>query len=170
MRTVTREEAQKSTEWVHGMSAKDTRALITKMQKEQPFLQVYAAAVVERDFPDDNDADAFANLSVIVWHAMRKAAGEAFPQVSGDEIDRREAQMMELYRYAANEAEEQWHALVTAWMDGYNQRPLLEFILDALMSPENRYGVTPDGSGLIFTYLKVIVDCLDNAGAGRDLV
>ena len=52
-------------------------------------------------------------------------------------------------------------------MRDYNQRPLLEFLLDALMSPENTYGITEEGSGLIFTYLKVIVDCLDKAKPKR---
>ena len=36
-------------------------------------------------------------------------------------------------------------------------------MLDALMSPENPYAVTEEGSGMIFTYLKVIIDCLDNS-------
>jgi len=48
-------------------------------------------------------------------------------------------------------------------MKDYNQRPMLEYVLEALMSPEHPHHATTEGSGLIFTYLKIIIDCLDNA-------
>ncbi|HDP95769.1 MAG TPA: hypothetical protein ENN40_10490 [Candidatus Aminicenantes bacterium] len=57
--------------------------------------------------------------------------------------------------------------MVQAWMEDHSQRPLLEFVPDALMSPEDIYAVTKEGSGMIFTYLKVVIDCLDNAKPKR---
>ena len=74
---------------------------------------------------------------------------------------------MKLYAYSEGEAESEWPDMVVTWMEGFNQRPLLQFVLHSLMLPENPYQVTPDGSGLIFTYLKVIIDCLDNATIRR---
>jgi len=170
MRTVTREEIQASMDRVHDMTENETRKFMRRMQKEQPYMQVYVAAICERgEFTDENDADAFANLSGIVWHAMCHAAGTPLVKVKGHAIDKREEQIMQLFRYAEGEPESDWTNMVQAWMDGYNQRPLLEFVLDALNSPENPYAVTEEGSGMIFTYLKVIIDCLDNTKPKRRL-
>jgi len=164
MRAVTIDEIQTSTDFVHDMTEDETREFMAGMQLEQPYIQVYVAAICERgDFEDENDADAFANLAGIVWHAMRQAAGGPFTVVEGRDLDDCEAKVMDLLRYAEGEAESDWPDTVRAWMDGYNQQPVMEFVLEALLSPENQYGVTEEGIGLIFTHLKVIIDCLDNA-------
>lgn len=164
MRTVTHEEIRASTDAIQQMSDDETHAFMEGMVREQPYLQIYVAAICQRgDFKGDNDADAFASLAGIVWHGMRAAAGGRLRKVLGDEIDERETQMMQLFEYAEGEEEEEWPRLLELWLDGYNQRPLLEFILDMLMSPENPYDVSAEGSGLIFTYLKILVDSLDNA-------
>ncbi|MFW6151509.1 MAG: hypothetical protein ACOC6C_00880 [Verrucomicrobiota bacterium] len=168
MRTVTHEEIQASIDSVHNMTESQTRKFMLRMQKEQPYIQVYVAAICERgEFENENDADAVANLSSIVWRSMRRAAGGPLVKVKGHEIEKREEQIMQLYRYAEGEPESNWPNMVQAWMEGYNQRPLLEFVLDSLMPPENPYGVTEEGSGMIFTYVKVIIDCLDNAKPKR---
>ena len=164
MRTVTNDEIEASVDRIHGMSESDTREFATQMTKEQPILQVYIAAICERgDFTDENDMDAFANLASIVWHAMRTAAGGRLTKVKEREIDKRESKMMQLFEYAEEESDADFPRMVAAWTEDYNQRPLLEFVVETLMSPKNPYGVTPGGSGPIFTYLKVIIDCLDNA-------
>ncbi len=170
MRTVTRKEIQASMDRVHDMTENETRKFMRRMQKEQPYIQVYVAAICERrEFDDENDVDAFANLSGIIWHAMRHAAGTPLVKVKGHQIDKREEQIMQLYHYAEGEQESDWPRMLQAWMEGYNQQPLLEFVLDALNSPENPYAVTEEGSGMIFTYLKVVIDCLDSAKPKRRL-
>ena len=137
---------------------------MAQMSREQPVLQVYVAAILERgDFEDDNDKDALANLASIIWHAMRAAASGRMGKVKPKEIDRREAQMEKLFEYAKDESEADWPRLVETLFEGYPQQPLLQFALEPLMSPDNPYGVTHDGSGLIFHYVKVMIDCLDNA-------
>ena len=94
---------------------------------------------------------------------MRQAVGVCLTEVKGTEIDEREEKIMGLYEYAEGEPESDLSKLFQTWTEGYPQRPLLEFLSVALMSPENPYDVTEEGSGMIFTYLKVIVDCLDHA-------
>ena len=168
MRTVTHEELEASLDRINAMTESETRKFMARMKKEQPYILVYSAAISDRgDFEDDNDADAFLNLVCIVWHAMRRAAGGPVEKVKGHQIDKREARIMQLYEYAEGEPEADWPTMVQAWMRDYNQQPLLEFLLDALMSPENPYGITEEGSGLIFTYIRVIIDCLDNAKRRR---
>jgi hypothetical protein len=163
MRAVTRDEVRLSCNSVHGASSAETRRVMEQMSREQPFLQAYIAAICQRDdFKEPGDADAFANLATIAWHAMRSIAGGALRQVTGEELDACEARILSLYDYAQGEPEQDWGRLVEVWMQDYNQRPLLEFMLESLMSPENPYGVTPEGSGLIFTYVKAVIDCLDD--------
>jgi hypothetical protein len=164
MRIITRHEIESCREAVDGMSETETRALMERMSQEQPFLQVYIAAILERgDFTSEADMDAFASLSATVWHAMRTAAGEPLAQVGTEEIDQREAKAIEFLEYAGGESEEGWRRLVETWREGANQLAMVTFIVEMLMSPDSPYDVTPDGSGLILVYLKVIMDCLDNA-------
>jgi hypothetical protein len=123
MRTVTHEGIQASMDRVHDMTESETRKFMRRMQKEQPYIQVYVAAICERDeFEDENDADAFANLAGIVWHAMRLAAGGPLVKVKGHEIDQREEQITQLYRYAEGEPQCDWPSMMQAWMEDYNQR------------------------------------------------
>ena len=164
MRTVTAEEILDSMNVFHEMTESEARRFMERMSKEQPYIQLYIAAILDRgDFEDENDADAFADLAAIIWHVMRKAAGGRLVKIKGGEIDRREAKIIDLYEYAEDEAEEDWPDLVNSWIKGCNQRPLLEFVLNSLFSPENPYGLTSERGGMIMTYLRVIIDCLDNA-------
>lgn len=163
MRTVRHEEVEAGVNSVHEMSESDTREFMKQMMDEQPYIQVYVTAVCERgELDDENDLDAFANIASIVWHAMRKAADGKLPKVTGKAIEEQEERMTELCEYAEGELAPEWATMVASWMDGYNQRPLLEFALQALMSPENPYQVTPDGAGVIFMYVKTIIDSLDS--------
>ena len=67
MRTVAREEIQKSMEDVHRMSEEETCEFMARMQKEQPYIQVYASAICQRgDFENENDYDAFVSLVSII--------------------------------------------------------------------------------------------------------
>jgi hypothetical protein len=134
-----------------------------EMGDEQPYLQVYMAGLLEQGFERTRDADALAHLCMIVWLSMRRARNEPFPQVDGATIERIESRMMELLKYAEGEGEGNLPRLVQLWMQDYGQRSLLEFCVNALMSPENPYGISPEASGLIFLYLKVLIDCLDQA-------
>ena len=100
MRTVTHHEIQESIDKINGMSEKDTHSFMKQMSEEQPYIQIYVAAICDRgDFENENDADAFVNLVSIIWCAMRTAAGGKIHQVAGGEIDKREAQQMKLYTY-----------------------------------------------------------------------
>lgn len=164
MRTVTRVEVEASRDYVDGMSMSEMRELMTQMSREQPYLQVYLAAVMDRgDLTDENDLDALANLAAIIWHAMRAAAEGRMGKVKPRAIERCERAVFGFLEYAAGETEEDFHRLVETGLNEYNQRPLLGFVVELLMSPDNPYGVTPDGSGLIQSYAKVLIDCLDQA-------
>lgn len=168
MRIITHEEIDDSVDRIHAMTDDELGLFAMQMNDEQPYIQIYLAAKSEcGDFEDENDVDALFDLASIIVSAMRAASGGRLAQVTGDDIDTHEAKMMELYHYAAGEEDDAWPELIATTLEAYNQRPLLEFVLEALMSPENRYEVTPDGSGLIFTYIKVIIDCLDQAKEGR---
>lgn len=164
MRMVTRQEIEKSMDIIHNLSEEETYEWIHVMQEEQPFLQIYVAAICERgDFEDDNDIDAFTNLAIIIWHAMRTAAQGPLAEVKGYEIDEREEALIEHFDSVEGEAEADVMNAVQTWLEDDPQRPLLEFLLMTLMSPENPYEVTEESTGMLLVYLKVIAECLDHA-------
>lgn len=168
MRTVTKEEIVESAERIRDMTESESRKFAQRLEKEQPHILLYVSAIIERgDFEKEGDGDAFASLSSIVWRAMRRAAGRPLEKIKAREIDAREERIMQLLRYAEGESEYSFPDLVRTWLKDYNQRPLMEFALEALLSPENPYDVSEESSGMIFTYLKVLIDCLDNAKPKR---
>lgn len=163
MRTITQEEIWASEDHILEMSTPDMQGFLAQMSEVQPFVMVYISTLCERgDFEQDNDMDALVNLACAIWDAMNKASdGELIP-VSGDDIDQSEERVMQLLKTAEGESEDAWGPLLKTWMDGANQQPILQFLLEALMSEENPYDVSDEGGGLIFMYLKTIVDCLDD--------
>jgi len=163
MRTVSYDEIQASMDYIHNMNQKETKRFALSMTREQPYLQVYISAISERgDFEDENDIDAFFNVASIIWHVMRKVAGGPGVKVMPDTIDEYEESIMQHFM-AEDDSEYEMANNLKALLENDNQRPLLEFILDAVFSAENPYGVTEEGSFLIFLYSKVIIDCLDNS-------
>lgn len=166
LRTVTREEIEAAMDRINRLGPDETRELMERMQSEQPYVQVYVAAICDRgDFESEDDEDAFVNLATIAWYAMCAMGAGEVRQVSGDDIDRSEEQVLGLYSYAEGEPEAGWAGMVQTWMEGCNQLPLLGFLVDALMSPNSPYTISEEGAGLIFTYIKTVIDCLDEAGA-----
>lgn len=163
MKTVTREEIEASRGRILSALPRQVRKWMKEMGDEQPFLQVYVAGLLEQAFERTRDADAFANLCMIVWMSMRESLKEPFSQVDGATIERVEGRMMDLVKYAEGEADTNLPRLVQLWMQDYGQRPLMEFCVNALMSEKSPYGVSAQASGLIFLYLKVLIDCLDQA-------
>lgn len=167
MRTIKDEEIWASEDRILEMSIPDMQAFLAQMSEAQPFIMVYISTLCERDdFEQDNDKDALVNLACAVWDAINKASGGDLGPVSGDDIDRSEERIMQLLETAEGEAEDTWSTVLKTWVDGSNQQPILRFLLEALMSEENSYDVSDEGSGLVFMYLKTIVDCLDDAVEG----
>ena len=168
MRTVTHEEVQASEDRVHNMTKSETLEFMGRMMKEQPYIQVYAATICEQgEWGGERDADTFASLVSVVWHAMRSALGRPFDKVKGFDLDKREEQLAQFCLQAGEQPEPNLQGIMDAWTKDYNQLPLLQFVIDALMSPDSPYEVTKESTGAIFMHLKVIMDCLDNAKPKR---
>jgi hypothetical protein len=165
MRTVSRDEIRASIYSIEsGMSKSEMDDFILRLESEQPFIPVYISAISEGGvFEDEDDADIFVELATIVLHAMLNASEAAIPQVSGDDIDAWEEKVDAMLNYAAEEPEGDWPEMLQTWLEAYNQRPLIEFVLDTLMNPDSPYSASDDGVGVIFPALKVIIDSLDNA-------
>lgn len=162
MKTVSPEEIQASIDYIHDLSQKETKRFASRMTKEQPYLQIYIAAISERgDFENDNDIDAFFNLASIIWHAMRDAAGGPLAKVMPDDIDACEDSIMAHFEDMGDNSETIMENNLRDLLANSNQRPLIEFVLDALYSPQNPYEVTQEGAFLVFLYARVIIDCLD---------
>lgn len=166
MRSITRDEIVSSMDHIEERSFEELEDMVFSMQEKQPYLQAYVAAICESGaFDDEDDRDIFVHLSLIIWHAMYKAQDGAFAQVTGDDIDEMEEKSDAMISYASDAEGDEISNMLQAWLDGCNQRPLIEFTLDALMNPKSPYAATEEGVGVIFPSLKVVIDCLDNAAS-----
>jgi hypothetical protein len=162
MRIVTAEEALAAEEKVFAMDEEETFEMMTQLMEEQPFIQAYIIATLQTEIEEEDDENALASIASIVWVAMREVAGGCWSQVTGEQLEAAEEKLNQLLQYAEGEPAEDWGELVETLLAGFNQRPLMEYVVKDLADPENPYGVSEDGLGIIFSTLNVIINCLDD--------
>ncbi len=164
MKIVTDDEIQASVDFVCEMTAEQTRDFALQLSKEQPFLHIYLAAICQRgDFRTEEDSEIFATLYGIVWHALRTAAGGPWAVVQSKQIDKVENRLVALYEKSDELPQEELNQMSRSWMGSSEQGPLHEFLLKAITDSSSPFCGTEEGQGMIITYVKVLLECLENA-------
>lgn len=162
--SITQQEIARAAEHVHALSEEETACLVAQLEREQPTLHAFIGMLTQGElFEEPEDIDAFLNLSAIIWCVMRAAADTALPPISSEHLEGQQTQMLRLYAYAQGEAEAGWSRMMQLWLEGCPQPELIGFLVQTLVGPENPYKVSNNGSGILFTYLNVLVACLDQA-------
>jgi len=134
--------------------------------KAQPALGIYCAAQ-EENLGEEGEASPMIELTVAFWQAMTQVAGAPLPNATPDEVKASEEaitkQLTNLEE--GSETEQQTHAL--GIIKKHNQRELLGFGLEVLMSRyEEEPDLAPDSLGLEMIWLNTVIDCLDKLDPG----
>jgi hypothetical protein len=101
-------------------------------------------------------------LVVATWQAMSKAAGRQLPAATPEEIERAEDANTRTLEGLDEGSEFEWENSVRNFFPDYNQREILGFGIEILMSGnEDTPELAPESIGLELVWLKTVIDALD---------
>lgn len=161
MNAVSREQITEAWNQMCDLGHAETDALMKKFMTEQPALGVYVFAKLE-GMEEEAEHTRIAELVVAAWQAMTNAAGRQLPMATPDEIERAEDANTRTLDQLDEASEFEWKDSVRALFQDYNQREILGFGIEVLMSGnEDAPELAPESIGLELVWLKTVIDALD---------
>jgi hypothetical protein len=161
MNTVSREEITETWTWLCDLDETATNTLVAKFMDEQPALGIYLFANMEQ-MEEGAEDTRIVELVVAAWQAMSKAAERQLPAATPEEIERAEEANTRTLEELDETSEFEWQNSLRDLFQDYNQREILGFGIEILMSGnEDTPELAPEGIGLEMIWLKTVVDVLD---------
>ena len=138
----------------------DVQQLIAKLFENQPFAGAYLMAVEETLMPE-SERGSLLFIALTVWEIM-SAGREPLLTVTQEEIETAEAANVKFLEDLEAGSEMDHTEGLQRLMATYNQGPLLEAIVEALMSDEvEDPDSAPESVGIALLHLKTVLDCWD---------
>ena len=161
MNTVSREEIVEAWTRLCDLDETETDVLVKKFMDEQPALGIYLFANME-EMEGGAEHTRIVELVVAAWQAMSKSAGRQLPTATPEEIERAEDANTHTLEELDEGSEFEWEDSVRDLFQDYNQREILGFGIEILMSGnEETPELAPEGIGLEMVWLKTVIDALD---------
>ena len=161
MNTVSREEIIEAWTRLCDLDETETGVLVKKFMDEQPALGIYLFANLE-ELEGGAEHTRIVELVVAAWQAMSQSAGRQLPAATPEEIERAEDANTRSLLELDEASEFEWENSVQDLIQDYNQREVLGFGIEILMSGnEDTPELAPEGIGLEVVWLKTVVDALD---------
>jgi hypothetical protein len=161
MNTVSRDQIIEVWTWLSDLDETKTGALVKKFMDEQPALGIYLFANLE-EVEGGAEHTRIVELVVAAWQAMSKSTGRQLPAATPEEIERAEDANTRSLEELDEGSEFEWENSVRDLYQHYNQREILGFGIEILMSGnEDTPELAPEGIGLEVVWLKTVVDALD---------
>lgn len=162
MNTISGKIIDRTWKRVSESTAEDVQQLMGRMLKNQPFAGAYLMAVEETLMPEEERGQLLF-IAIILWEIM-SAGREPLRQVSQAEIEAAEAKNVKFLEELEAGSEMDYLDSLHQLMTTYNQAPLLEAVVEALMAENQEDPETaPDSVGIALLHLKTVLDCLDQA-------
>ena len=162
MKTVSREQMEESWDELADWNEAETQARVSEFMEEQPALGMYLFATTESVEEEGGENSAVIDLTLAAWRAMSKAAGVPLETVDPEAIERAEDENTKALEDVAEGSEMDWNQFVQDLVGRYNQRELLGFGVEVLMSGnEESPDLAPDSIGMELLEFKTVLDCLD---------
>jgi hypothetical protein len=161
MNTVSREEIIEA--WTRLCDLDETQAgvLVKQFFDEQPALGIYLFANME-ELEGGTEHTRIVELVVAAWQAMSQSAGRPLLPATPEEIDRAEDTNTRCLEELDEASEFEWENSVRDLVQDYNQREILGFGIEILMSGnEDAPELASESIGLEMIWLKTAVDALD---------
>lgn len=163
MNTISAETVAQTQAWLNQIEDEAVMEdMIDQLAEAQPFLFSYLVAMGEGDFNED-EQELLLYLGIAIWQMMLR--GEApLKQVSEDHLDRLEQTNMQMLEYLSGESESEFLQVAHSLMDNYSQPALLRFVMEEVFEEEEDL-VRPKNQGIMVIFLKIVIDCFDEASA-----
>jgi hypothetical protein len=143
------------------MEPANAMQLINRFGKEQPAILAYLMAAEHETYNQD-ERELLLYLGTAVWQMMRLAHKKPV-SVSDEQIDEVEETNIKMVEYFMEEPSDSFEHTTRLVFKDYNQRYVLEYVLEALMEEddEEELEIRDESKGLMFLNLKTVIDCLD---------
>ncbi len=134
--------------------------LIDRLGQQQPTILAYLLGVEEDSFTQD-EREILLYMGVVIWKMFYSVNPDA-PRVSHQKLLKQEESNFKVLEKLMGESEGDFIAILEDMMNSYNQIEVLRYVLEGIMDTEDDDAeLSEDAKGLIFIYLKTIIDCLD---------
>lgn len=130
--------------------------ILDDMRREQPYIFAYLHKTADRDFSLP-EKELFIFLGVCIWQAMTRE-NSSLPKVLPVMIGEMEKMNAQLLDTMEDMNEKDFSESIHKMMESYPQPYLLHYINMVLTKEEEEGEVNPEDTGLIFVYLKTIID------------
>lgn len=130
------------------------------LQKEQPLLLAYLAAV-DQNLLNQEEREMLFYQGTVIWQIM-KATGEKLPEITEDTLLRIEEQNLKIADSLKGADTVKFADVVKKILKDYHQPEIFEYVVGALLDQDNEDCVIRDESlGAIMLDLKTVIDCFD---------
>ena len=162
MNTISGKIIDRTWKRVSESTPEDVQQLMARMLENQPFAGAYLMAVEETLMPEA-DRGNLLFIALILWDIM-STGREPMRQITQTDIEAAEAVNVKFLEELEAGSEMDYLDALQQLMVTYNQAPLLEAVVEALMA-ENQEDPdsAPDSVGIALLHLKTVLDCFDQA-------
>jgi len=161
METVPLEIIEDTWNWLCELDEKGSAQLSKAFFKAQPVLGVYCAAQHD-NLGDEGKTSPMVELTIAFWQAMTRANGGPLPMATIEETEAAEEAITKQLETLEEGSEMDLHTHALRTIENHNQREMLRFGIEILMSRhEEDPDLAPDSLGLEMIWLNTVVECLD---------
>ena len=140
------------------MSEQDAFRLSYVMQKEQPLLVAYLAAV-DKDILNQEEREVLFYQGTVIWQIMSEAR-KPLPKITEDKLLRIESENLSLSESLKNAGTVNFAEVIKRILKDYGQPEVFRYVLSALLDQDNEDCVIRDENlGIIMLDLKTVIDC-----------
>lgn len=163
MRQLTTNEIDELWQRKADMELEEAPELVEEMGSAQPAALSYLLAIGD-DIITEAERQVTFFMGVLVWYVVQQSAGTPIREITPEELSEHEENNFNMLEYLAGESDAEFMTTVEKIMDKYNQRPLLQYVIERIMEePEKEIELYDNHVGMMVIYLKTFIDCLDRA-------
>lgn len=140
------------------MEDEELAQLMNDVGETQPFLLAYLLSIGDEGF-NQEEKDLLLFLGVSVWKMMSQGKGK-LPIITEEALAEVEANNIKMLEYLSGESESNFLKTTTTILDAYNQPHILRYVIEEIVD-EDVSLISDENRGMIFIYLKIMIDCLD---------
>jgi len=161
MQTIPRQKITEAWDRLCEMEEEEVNSVVKEFMEEQPALGIYLFSSME-DLEGGPESTPLIDLVILAWQVMRSTADRPLKSVSPEDIENAEEANTSSLEDLEEASEAEWENSVRDLVENYNQRELMGFGLEVLMSDhEENPELAPDSVGMEMMWLKTVIDCLD---------
>lgn len=161
MKTVSPELVEQTWQRMADMSPDEIPVLMNTFVAEQPAVVAFLMAAGE-DLLNQDEKEFLLYLGVTVWQIMQQGS-RPLSEVSEKALEAMVDSNFKMLEYLEGESEFDFTDTVATIYSSYNQPEVLRYVLEALFEEDEEVSenIREEMKGMIFVYLKTIIDSFD---------